>query len=680
MTRLPITVSALVGAALAAACGGSPSQPAAGSTTPAPAEATPSPAAAQPAAEPAAAPVASGRAPKAPIPLEEYVNIRRVGSRSGILLSFSHDEKLVAYLSDEGGRTDVWVQPVAGGAGKQITHVKGFVQGLGFSPTRDQLIYTTDTGGDELPHVFLTDSTGASPKDITADMPAGRRADFLEWGADGKTLLFQSSARDERYVDLYEYDVASGKAQRLWDASGKLSLAAVSRDHRRFIINETLSDTDSNLYLAERGAKAKPVLLTPHRGDVAYTPADLSPDGKTLYFLSDEGREFAGLMAMNLADRSVKPVAQPDWDIDGAKFSDGGKYFYVVTNADGQAQLEFRDAKSRAAVALPAPPPGGTWIPLASSRHDRYLGVRLQSDAAPATPYVIEVATGNAHKIVDPLPDALRSREMAVGEIVHVPSFDGRKVPAFLYKPAGAGPFPAVIDVHGGPTAQSRRDFSGTRQYLVSKGYVVLVPNVRGSTGYGKSYTKLDNHDFGGGPLKDVVACKQWLAANAKVDAARVVVMGGSYGGYMALAAATFTPTEFAALVDLFGGSDLKSLVEGFPAYWMSDAESIYRKFGDPKNPADAQYQHDRSPLYFLDKVTRPMLVVQGDHDARVKKDQSDRVVQTLKQRNVPVHYLVLKDEGHGFSRTESIVVTFKAVDRFLDRYIFGDTSAPVVD
>jgi Tol biopolymer transport system component len=160
-------------------------------------------------AEPAS-PAMSGHAPKAPVALEEYVNIRRIGSRSGILLSFSHDEKLVAYLSDEGGRTDVWVQPVASGAGRQITHVKGFVQGLAFSPTKDQLIYTSDTGGDELPHVFLTDSTGASPKDITADMPAGRRADFVEWATDGKTLLFASSARDERYLDLYEYNVAAG--------------------------------------------------------------------------------------------------------------------------------------------------------------------------------------------------------------------------------------------------------------------------------------------------------------------------------------------------------------------------------------------------------------------------------------------------------------------------------------
>ena len=267
---------------------------------------------------------------------------------------------------------------------------------------------------------------------------------------------------------------------------------------------------------------------------------------------------------------------------------------------------------------------------------------------------------------------------MIVGQVVHIPSFDGKIVPAFLYKPEGAGPFPAIIDVHGGPTGQSRREFSGTRQYFLSKGYVVLVPNVRGSTGYGKTYTRLDNHDLGGGPLKDVVACKRWLVGDANVDGNKVVVMGGSYGGYMALAAATFAPTEFAANVDYFGVSDLKTLVESFPPYWATEAEFIYKKFGNPKDPADAKYQHDRSPVHFLDRIVRPLLVVQGDRDARVKKDQSDRVVAALKQRHVPVHYLVLTDEGHGFSRTESILEAARATDRFLDRYIFGDKSVSV--
>jgi dipeptidyl aminopeptidase/acylaminoacyl peptidase len=303
----------------------------------------------------------------------------------------------------------------------------------------------------------------------------------------------------------------------------------------------------------------------------------------------------------------------------------------------------------------------------------------LQSDSAPTAPYVIDLKTGAAHRLLDPLPPSLRERTMVTGELVHIESFDGKTVPAFLYKPEGDGPFPAIIDVHGGPTAQSRRDFAGIRQYFVSKGYEVLVPNVRGSTGYGKSYTRLDDHDFGGGPLKDVIACKQWLVGQAHADANKVVVMGGSYGGYMALAAATFAPTEFAALVDLFGVSDLKSLVENFPAYWASELAHIYKKFGDPKNPADAPYQHDRSPIYFVDRIVRPLLIVQGDRDSRVKKDQSDRMVEALKQRHVPIHYLLLTDEGHGFSRTESVIATYRAADRFLDRYLFGDNAIDVL-
>ena len=238
--------------------------------------------------------------------------------------------------------------------------------------------------------------------------------------------------------------------------------------------------------------------------------------------------------------------------------------------------------------------------------------------------------------------------------------------------------YPAIIDVHGGPTAQSHRSFAAYRQYLLSKGWAVLVPNVRGSTGYGKTYTRLDNLDLGGGPLRDVVACKKWLAANAKVDPRRVVVLGGSYGGYMALVAAALTPGEFAASVDWFGVSDLKTLVESFPPYRAAFSTYIFKKFGDPKNPAHARYQHDRSPIHFADQIKSPLLVVQGANDARVKKDQSDRIVEKLRARKVPVHYLVLENEGHGFSKTENFQRAIDLSDKFLDRYVWEDTTVAV--
>jgi dipeptidyl aminopeptidase/acylaminoacyl peptidase len=616
-------------------------------------------------------------APRAPVPLEEYVKIGRVNGAS-----FSYDERFVAYGKADGNnpddRPDVWVAPIAGGEAHQVTHVAGRLHSFAFSPTADKLAFEADQNGDELPHLFLTNAAGAAPRDLAAAYPAGRRTQFVRWTEDGSQLLYLSNLRDEKYLDLYAYDVARDRSELLWKSSGNLGLTLVSGDGQRFITTETLSDANANLYAVERAHPDKSSLLTPHAGDVQYYPWDISRDERTLYYTSDEGGEYQQLYALDFAKQKTWRVNDSHWDVEKAGFSRAGKYFWTMTNEDGAFVTNVALASTHAPVALP-PPPAGGWEPIESSRSDRYIAARLQSDARPSTVYVLDLQDRRATRLVEPLPPSLAARSMFAAKSVRIPSFDGRAVPAFLYRPNGAGPFPAVIDVHGGPTSQSRREFNRMRQYLVSKGYVVLVPNVRGSTGYGKSYTRLDNLDLGGGPLQDVVACKHWLSENAGVDAARVVIMGGSYGGYMTLAAATFAPTEFAAHVDFFGVSDLKSLVESFPPYWQAEATYIYQKFGDPKNPAHAQYQHDRSPLNFVDKIARPLLVVQGDHDARVKKDQSDRMVEALRQRNVPVHYLVIPNEGHGFSRNQNFLLGYAATDRFLDRYLFGDTSVEVL-
>ncbi|HEY1695648.1 MAG TPA: S9 family peptidase [Polyangiaceae bacterium] len=641
-----------------------------------------------PAPPPAAAPPphVSKTAPKAPVALEEYFKTVRVRG-----LSFSADEKLVATMSDRGGRPDLWVEPVGGGPAKQITHVEGFIHSFAFSPTRDVLAYEADKGGDELPHLFLTNSRGDAPKDVVADLPAGRRTSFVEWAPDGKTLLYVANGRDEKQMDLYEYDLARGSSALLWKSEGAFELRSVSHDHRRFVVSENKSDANNDLYLVERAKPAEKKLLTQHAGDALYD-ASFAHDGRSLLLTTDDKGEYRVLYALDLASGKRTPLHDESWDVEWAADSNSGRWRFVTVNADGTPQMAITDVKTGKALALPAPPAGRTWdgidytrsgaFVLGFSKSERYLGVVARGDTAPAVPYVVDLKAGTAMPVADTLPPALADHKMVTATAVKIPAADGKTIPALLYAPegaaAGAGPFPAVIDVHGGPTGQSRRDFSTIRQYLVSKGYVVLVPNVRGSTGYGKTWTKLNNHDIGGGPLRDVVACKHWLVDQAHVASDEVAVMGGSYGGYMALAAATFAPDEFGANVDFFGVSDLKTLVESFPAYWAASSAEIYVKFGDPKNPADAAYQHDQSPIHFMDRVKRPLLVVQGDKDARVKKDQSDRMVDGLRAMHVPVHYLVLENEGHGFTKVENTLKAYALTDRFLDHYLLGDDSVAV--
>jgi prolyl oligopeptidase len=225
-----VRISSLTIALLLTACAGTPPPPLTAPAPPVPATA--------PTTTPPVVAAEAHYAPKAPVPLEEYFKVRRISSRNGTQISISHDEALIAYLSDEGGRADIWVQPIAGGPATQITHVDGFLHTVAFSPTEDKLVYEADKAGDELPHLFLTDAKGTAPKDIAADYPAGRRTDFVEWAKDGKSFLFLSSLRDEKHLDLCEYVVASGKVERLWEGSGKRSLTQVSRDHKRFAILE----------------------------------------------------------------------------------------------------------------------------------------------------------------------------------------------------------------------------------------------------------------------------------------------------------------------------------------------------------------------------------------------------------------------------------------------------------
>jgi hypothetical protein len=304
---------------------------------------------------PVALPAPAARpAPKAPVALEEYFKIRRVSGAS-----FSHDEKLIAYSSDEAGRPDIWIQPVGGGDAKRVTRVKGFIPRL-HSPAAD-LARVRVRRRNELPHLYLTDS-GGTERDLAQTTLRGTHP-IRTLADDGAILICQTVASQHM---ILEYALATGKSAVLWQGSGKLSFAGLSRDHRLFVIQETISDVDSNLYLVERGKKAQ-TLLTPHQGEVLYEPQAFTRDKKSLFFTSDEGRELTALRKLDLAAKKSAAVLEPDWDVSAAGFSFAWSYFFTITNVDGTPELALSDARGKQ-VALPKPPGGGVFAPIRFSK------------------------------------------------------------------------------------------------------------------------------------------------------------------------------------------------------------------------------------------------------------------------------------------------------------------------
>jgi dipeptidyl aminopeptidase/acylaminoacyl peptidase len=295
----------------------------------------------------------------------------------------------------------------------------------------------------------------------------------------------------------------------------------------------------------------------------------------------------------------------------------------------------------------------------------------VNGDRSPSSLYVYDFATRKHLKLVDSLNPAIDREDLVESEIVRYRSFDGMMIPAMLYKPHDASKtnrLPAIVEVHGGPGGQSRKGYSGQMQFLVNQGYVVLRVNNRGSSGYGKTFFAADDQKHGKEPLRDCIEAKKYLQGLDYVDPERIAIFGGSYGGYMTLAALAFHPTEFSAGVDIFGVSNWVRTLKNTPAWWESFRKALYAELGDP-NTQEAMLR-EISPLFHADRIERPLLVIQGANDPRVVKAESDEIVEAVKKKGIPVEYVVFADEGHGFTKKANQITAFKAIAKFLDQHL----------
>jgi dipeptidyl aminopeptidase/acylaminoacyl peptidase len=560
-----------------------------------------------------------------------------------------------------------------GGDRTQLTFFPDPVSGASYQPTDGRyIVFTKDVGGGEFFQKYRYDlATG----DITLLTDGKSRNVGGAWSHKGDRYAYMSTRRTGRDLDLWVVDPSNPATDRmvLQLEGGGYGPADWSPGDLQILLYQGISANESYLWLVDVAGGQK-TLLTPKEGgdSVAYGGARFSRDGKGVYVTTDRGSEFQRLAYFDLATRRYHFLTSGiPWDVDEFDLSPDGRWIACVTNEDGVGALHVIDAATGAERRIPKLPAG-----LISDVRWRKTGAELgftrTSARAPADAYSLELATGTLTRWTESETAGLNTGDFAEAELVHWPGFDGRAISGFLYKPPArfAGRRPVIINIHGGPEGQSRPGFLGRNNYYVNElGVAIIFPNIRGSTGYGKTFLKLDNGVRRDGAYKDIGALLEWIRTRPDLDADHVLVTGGSYGGHMTLVTATQYDGPICCSVDVVGISNLATFLEHTSGY-RQDLRRV--EYGDERDSTLRAWMERTAPLNNVDKVTKPLFIIQGMNDPRVPRSEAEQMVAALKRRSVPVWYLMAKDEGHGFRKKGNQDFQFYATILFTERYLLG--------
>ena len=450
-----------------------------------------------------------------------------------------------------------------------------------------------------------------------------------------------------------------------------LGFGGVSPNKRFIALNRMRTSNDSEIYLYDYKTKQLSN-LTPHKSDVKNIAEGFSADSQYLYFLSNEKSEFTYLKRYHIPSGTFETIQTEDWDIAAAGFASNGRYRITNINADGQHIVKIFDERARKQLELPNLPEGHI-TGVRFSKTGKYMLLFVQGDRSPTNFYLYDLKEQSYRKLTSSLSSEIEPKDLVDAEVVRYPSYDGTLIPALYYKPHEAKDghkVPAMIMVHGGPGGQSIKRYDHLIQYLVNHGYAILAVNNRGSSGYGKSFYKAADMKHGEADLDDCIWAKKFLAYTGHIAEDKIGIMGGSYGGYMTLAALAFRPNEMAVGIDIFGVSNWVRTLKSIPAWWENERDILYKKIGDPYTQTD--YLESISPLYHADNIVKPLLVIQGANDPRVLKVESDQIIEEVGKQGTPCQYIVFDDEGHGFSKKQNKMVVAKSIVEFLDKYLKG--------
>jgi dipeptidyl aminopeptidase/acylaminoacyl peptidase len=607
--------------------------------------------------------------PKHQYSIEQFMNTTSLTGAS-----FSADESKLLFSSNKTGIFNVYTVAVTGGEPTALTaSTTDSTYAVSYFRNDDRILFTRDQGGNELNHLYVRTPDGQE-RDLTPG--AKLKAQFSGWAPDGSAFYVGTNERDARYFDLYRYDAKTYERTLFYKNEQGYFPGSVSDDGKWITLTKVNTTSDSDIYLY--GVETKETThLSPHKGVASYSPSAFDRSSTHVYYLTDDGSEFARLRRYDLAKKTHEDVQKADWDIVFTSFSRSGRYRITGVNEDGRVAITILDTKTNTPVKLPAIPDGGALGGVTISGGEKRLAFYVNGDRAPNNLYVHDFGGTALKRLTNSMNPEIDAQDLVDSQVVRFKSFDGTVIPSIFYKPHSATPqrkAPALVWVHGGPGGQTTKGYSAVIQYLANHGYVVLGINNRGSSGYGKTFFAADDQKHGKEPLWDCVEGRKYLASLPYVDPNRIGIIGGSYGGYMVLAALAFKPEEFAVGVDIFGVANWLRTLESIPAWWEAQRTALYAEMGDPVKQKDMLVEV--SPVFHADKIRKPLLVLQGANDPRVLKAESDDIVAAVKKNNVPVEYIVFADEGHGFSKKKNQIEGYGAVLRFLDKYLKGAPAA----
>ncbi len=573
--------------------------------------------------------------------------------------------------------SQVFLAAAPGGEKRQLTAFKDRALQASARPGRVEFLATTDEGGAEFYQILLVDPGAGTSRRLTDGKSQNLGA---RWSRSGKLLAWSGTARNGKDYDLYAMDPDRAEPPRLLkEVGGSWAVADWSPDDRTVAAIERISANESYVHLVDV-ATGRSTPLNARRADetgpVSRQDARFSRDGASLYWSSDAGGEFHRLTRFDLASKAETTLTpRIHWDVEEFDLADDNRTIALTANEDGISRIHVLDAAT--GEERPGPRlPSGVVSGLEFRRGSREIGFTFSSARSPADVYSADLDDNAVRRWTTSDAGGVDPSKFAEPELIHFPTFDNRPIPAFVYRPTTPSkrPRPVLIDIHGGPEGQFRPGYLGRANALIDElGLVLIHPNVRGSSGHGKTYLALDNGRLREDAVRDIGALLDWVGRQPDLDPARVAVQGGSYGGYMALASMTHYNDRLKAGIDVVGISNFVTFLNNTQAY-RRDLRRV--EYGDERDPSMAEFLQKISPLNSAEKISRPMLVVQGKNDPRVPATESEQVVTRVRKNGGPVWYVVGKNEGHGFAKKPNQDYQQAVQVMFLRQFLVGPDGA----